>query len=61
MLYFIEQFLNGIQLGMLLFLLAEITNWYKVDRTHFMADAQIDEWVSTTRHKVIYRDAQNVD
>ena len=41
--------------------LGEITNWNKFDRTHFMTDAQIDEWVSTTRHKVMYRDAQNVD
>jgi 5,6-dimethylbenzimidazole synthase len=26
-----------------------------------MTEAQIDEWVTTTRHKVMYRDAQNVD
>jgi len=26
-----------------------------------MTAAQIDEWVATTRHKVMYRDAQNVD
>ena len=24
-------------------------------------DAQIDEWVATQRHKVMYKDAQNVD
>ena len=41
--------------------LTEITNWNRFDPKHFMTDAQIDEWVATTRHKVMYRDAQNVD
>ena len=41
--------------------LNEIINWNKFDRSHFMTDAQIDEWVTTTRHKVMYRDAENVD
>jgi 5,6-dimethylbenzimidazole synthase len=26
-----------------------------------MTETQIEEWVATTRHKVMYRDAQNVD
>jgi len=26
-----------------------------------MTDAQIDEWVKTTRHKVMYRDENRVD
>jgi len=25
-----------------------------------MTDAQIDEWVKTTRHKVMYKDESNV-
>lgn len=41
--------------------LADISNWNAFDASHFMTDAQIDEWVTTTRHKVMYRDAQNVD
>lgn len=41
--------------------LSDITNWNRFDRSHFMTDAQIDEWVATTRHKVMYRDAENVD
>ncbi len=41
--------------------LNDITNWNKFDRSHFMTDTQIDEWVATTRHKVMYRDAENVD
>jgi len=41
--------------------LGEITNWNRFDPAHFMTDAQIDQWVETTRHKVMYRDAENVD
>lgn len=41
--------------------LSDITNWNRFDRSHFVTDAQIDEWVATTRHKVMYRDAENVD
>ena len=41
--------------------LGEIVNWNKFDAKHFMTDAQIDEWVATTRHKVMYMDASNVD
>jgi 5,6-dimethylbenzimidazole synthase len=41
--------------------LGDITNWNKFDRSHFMSDADIDEWIATTRHKVMYRDAENVD
>src|SRR5258708_142801 len=41
--------------------LADITNWNRFDASHFMTDAQIDEWVATTRHTVMYRDDQNVD
>lgn len=41
--------------------LNEIVNWNRFDDAHFMTDAQIDEWVANSRHKVMYRDAQNVD
>jgi 5,6-dimethylbenzimidazole synthase len=41
--------------------LAEITNWNRFDPAHYMTEAQIDDWVATTRHKVMYRDAGNVD
>ena len=41
--------------------LGEIVSWNSFDRAHCMTDAQIDEWVATTRHKVMYQDAQNVD
>ncbi|MSP96286.1 MAG: hypothetical protein EXR29_03470 [Betaproteobacteria bacterium] len=41
--------------------LGEIVNWNRFDPAHMMTEAQIDEWVATTRHKVMYKDAQNVD
>jgi 5,6-dimethylbenzimidazole synthase len=41
--------------------LGEITSWNRFDPAHLMTEAQIDEWVATTRQKVMYRDAGNVD
>jgi nitroreductase len=41
--------------------LAEITSWNRFDPAHLMTAAQIDEWVATTRKKVMYRDEGNVD
>lgn len=41
--------------------LSDITNWNRFDRSHVMTDAQIEDWIATTRHKVMYRDAENVD
>jgi 5,6-dimethylbenzimidazole synthase len=41
--------------------LPDISNWNRFNASHFMTEGQIDEWVTTTRHKVMYRDAANVD
>lgn len=41
--------------------LPEIVNWNRFDPGHCMTEAQIDEWVATQRHKVMYKDAANVD
>ena len=41
--------------------LDEIISWNRFDPAHFMTEAQIDEWVATTRHKVMYKDEKNVD
>jgi nitroreductase len=41
--------------------LPEITNWNRFDPAHFMTEAQIDDWVATQRHKVMYKDEKNVD
>jgi len=39
----------------------EIASWERFDRGQFKTAAEIDEWVATQRHKVMYRDAANVD
>jgi nitroreductase len=39
----------------------EITSWNRFDPGHAMTEAEIDEWIAKTRHKVMYRDAGNVD
>lgn len=41
--------------------LEEIVSWNRFDPAHFMTEAQIDEWIATTRRKVMYRDEKNVD
>jgi nitroreductase len=41
--------------------LDEIVNWNRFDPAHYRTEAQIDEWVATTRQKVMYRDEKNVD
>jgi 5,6-dimethylbenzimidazole synthase len=41
--------------------LGEIVNWNRFDPAHSLTEAQIDEWVANTRHKVMYKDEKNVD
>lgn len=41
--------------------LGEITHWNRFDRTRHMSDEQIDDWIRTMRHKVMYKDAENID
>ena len=41
--------------------LEQIMSWDRFDPRQVMTDAQIDEWVKTTRHKVMYRDESRVD
>ena len=41
--------------------LAEIVSWNRFDQAQYRTPAQIDEWVATTRHKVMYKDEKNVD
>lgn len=41
--------------------LGEIVNWNQFDKSHYMTSSQIDEWIAETRHKVLYRDAANID
>jgi 5,6-dimethylbenzimidazole synthase len=41
--------------------LDQIMSWDRLDPTRVMTDGEIDEWVKTTRHKVMYRDESRVD
>ena len=41
--------------------LGEIINWDRFDQSHFMSDAAIEEWIQKQRHKVMFRDAKNID
>lgn len=41
--------------------LHEIVNWDRFDPAHFMNNEELDDWIQTRRHKVMYKDASNVD
>jgi nitroreductase len=41
--------------------LGQIVSWDRYDMGAHPTEAQIDEWVRTTRHKVMYRDESRVD
>jgi nitroreductase len=41
--------------------LAQIMSWDRFDRAQHLTDAQVDEWIRTQRHKVMYRDESKVD
>lgn len=41
--------------------LHEIMNWDRFNPDNFMSDEDIDEWIKTRRHKVMYRDESKVD
>ena len=41
--------------------LDQILSWDRMDPDDVMTDEQIEEWVKTTRHKVMYRDETRVD
>ncbi len=41
--------------------LNEIINWNRFDMSHFMDDEKLEDWIRNKRHKVMYKDADNVD
>lgn len=41
--------------------LAQIVSWGRFDPAQYLTDAQVDEWIRTQRHKVMYRDETKVD
>ena len=42
-------------------MLEEIVSWDRFDMENYWTDDQMDEWVAKKRHRVMYRDADNVD
>ena len=42
-------------------MLPQIMSWDRFDPANRMTDTQIDEWIRTQRHKVMYRDESKVD
>jgi nitroreductase len=41
--------------------LPQIMSWDRFDAANLMSDAQVDDWIRTQRHKVMYRDESKVD
>jgi 5,6-dimethylbenzimidazole synthase len=41
--------------------LPEIMSWNRFDSANYRTLDQIDEWIKTTRHKVMYRDEAKID
>lgn len=41
--------------------LGEIVSWERFDMAQHKTDAELDDWIANTRHKVMYKDAANVD
>ena len=41
--------------------LDQIMSWDRFNPENSMTDAQIEEWIKTTRHKVMYRDESKID
>lgn len=41
--------------------LDQIMSWGRFNADNLMTDEQIDEWVRTTRHKVMYKDESKID
>ena len=39
----------------------EIRSFERFDMRQFRTDADLDDWIQTQRHKVMFRDAQNID
>lgn len=39
----------------------EINHRDRYDRTHFMSDEELREWIKTRRHRVMYKDASKID
>ena len=40
---------------------SEITNWDRFNPDNFMSNEELDSWIRKKRHKVMYKDAKNID
>ena len=41
--------------------LDEIVNWDRFDPDHYMTTEALEDWIANKRHRIMYRDARNVD
>lgn len=41
--------------------LDEIANWNRFDPAHHMTDEELEDWIQTRRHRVMFKDASKVD
>lgn len=41
--------------------LPQIMSWDRLDPANVMSDAEVEQWIKTTRHKVMYRDESKID
>jgi len=41
--------------------LDDIVNWNRFDPAHAMSDEEIEDWIATRRHRVMFKDASKVD
>lgn len=39
----------------------EIRHWDRYDRDQFMSDEDLEDWIRTRRHRVMYKDASKID
>jgi len=40
---------------------SEIVSWNRFNPDNYMREADIDDWIANKRHKVMYKNAQNID
>ena len=41
--------------------LTDVMSWDRFDPAHFLDDDELDQWIKSRRHRVMYRDGKNVD
>ena len=41
--------------------LEQIMSWERLNPANFLSTEEIDEWIKTMRHKVMYRDESKID